>query len=68
MSSPSVSVELFRIFSKTDERPDVSLDRPDGNYGIDFLLSCNLCRIFLEFRNCLLDACEIDTCHIKAFS
>jgi hypothetical protein len=31
------------------------------------LLSCKLCRIFQESRNCLFDARDTDTCHIKAF-
>jgi hypothetical protein len=25
-------------------------------------------RIFLETENCLLDACDTDTCHIKTLS
>jgi len=31
------------------------------------LLNCKLGRIFQESRNYLLDACDTDTCHIKAF-
>jgi hypothetical protein len=27
-----------------------------------------MCRIFLETENCLLNACETDSCHIKVFS
>jgi hypothetical protein len=62
-----MSAELFRIFSNTEERPDASLGCLDDQLGIRFLLSCKLRKIFLESRNCLLDACDIDTCHIKAF-
>jgi hypothetical protein len=40
----------------------------DGKLGIQVLLSCKLHRIFLESGNCLLDACDIDNCHIKALS
>jgi hypothetical protein len=29
--------------------------------------SCKLRRVFPESENCLLDACDTDTCHIKAF-
>jgi hypothetical protein len=51
----------------TDRRPDISLGRPDDQMGIRLLLNCNLHRIFVESGNYLLDACDTDTCHIKAF-
>jgi hypothetical protein len=53
---------------RTAGSPDVSLGRTDGQLGIRHLLSRKLRRIFLESRNCLLDACGTDTCHIKALS
>jgi hypothetical protein len=53
--------------SRTKGRPDASLGHPDGLLKIRLLLSCKLRRIFLESGNCLLDACDTDICHIKAF-
>jgi hypothetical protein len=53
--------------SQIDGRLNASLGRPDGQLRIRLLLSCKLSRIFLEFRNCLLDACDTGTCHIKVF-
>jgi hypothetical protein len=50
----------------TDECLGVLLCRPDGKLGIRLLLSCKLRRVFLESKNCLLDLCDTDTCHIKA--
>jgi hypothetical protein len=41
--------------------------RPGGQLRIQLLLSCKLRKIILEFENCLLDAYDTDTCHIKAF-
>jgi hypothetical protein len=43
------------------------LGHPNGQLGIQLLLSCTLSRIFQEFGNFLLDACDTDACHIEAF-
>jgi hypothetical protein len=51
-----------------DECPNALLCRLDGKLGIRLLLRCKLRRVFLESENCLLDACDTDTCHIKALS
>jgi hypothetical protein len=53
--------------SQTNGRPNVSLS-PSGRSTEDpTLLSYELCRIFLESENCILDACETDTCLIRPF-
>jgi hypothetical protein len=46
-----MSTELFRIFSNTNERSDVSLGCPDDQLGVQLLLSCKLHKIFREFKN-----------------
>jgi hypothetical protein len=53
--------------SRTDGHSDALLDRPNGQLGIRLLLSCKLYRFFQKSGNCLFDASDTNTCHIKAF-
>jgi hypothetical protein len=53
--------------SQTEGHPDSSFGHLDGQLRIRLMLSCKLCRILQESGNCLLDACDTDICHMKAF-
>jgi hypothetical protein len=51
-----------------NERPDAFIGPSRRKQGVRLLLSWNLQRIFLEFWNHLLEACDIESCHGKALS
>jgi hypothetical protein len=53
--------------SLIEGHPDTPLGHPDGQLRIQILLSFKLHRIFQEFGNCLVNGCDTDICHMKAF-
>jgi hypothetical protein len=50
--NPCLKTSLYMLL--TDECPGVSLGRSDDKLGIRLLLSCRLCRVFLESKHSFL--------------